>query len=332
MKHNSIGSCKLLNSWLYEEVKKILVTDDQGNFEKTISYLRSAWSKHNDSFIDFKNGKISRAQPKCVPENSIPALDDIESKKSIREYCLNRDIIISNALQAGECEKYTSYIKDNSSVYKEFGRLFPEYKEQYKACYDKCDSYNPSNIPPTSKCSHIALVDTDTENDHSQGEKSNLGGEKQGASGSEGEGHLSSDQKREDSLVQEERQNFVENGQGESLYVQGEQQDLEIKLRVESEPGLVEEAAQSHINPSRGLDDNPSIVTPISLSFLGIISLTTILYKFTPLGTFFNKSIHTNKSPINNLNDIREEYIEYMIKSGNKNKHNGSNYIAYNPT
>ncbi|KMZ82835.1 hypothetical protein PVIIG_03650 [Plasmodium vivax India VII] len=282
--------------------------------------------------MEFKNGKRSRAKSKCIPEDTIPALKDIARNKSIREYCLNRDIIISNALQAGECEKYSLYIKDNFSVYEEFGRLFPDHKAHYEAYYDKCENYNPSNISPTSKCSQITLGDTSTEKDPSQGEGSILGGEKQGTSGPEGEGHLSFEQKRIDSHAQEEQTDFVEKGQGASLHVQGKQQVLVTELTVEPEPGLVEESAQSRINPSREPDDNPSIVTPISLSFLGIISLTTILYKFTPLGTFFNKSIHTNKSPINNLNEIREEYIEYMIKSGNKNKHNGSNYIAYNPT
>ncbi|SCA60266.1 hypothetical protein PVT01_000082100 [Plasmodium vivax] len=54
--------------------------------------------------------------------------------------------------------------------------------------------------------------------------------------------------------------------------------------------------------------------------------------QFTPLRSVFNKLIHKNRSPINNLHEVPEDLLEYMIKSGGKNRDNAPNYIAYQPT
>ncbi|GAW84022.1 variable surface protein [Plasmodium gonderi] len=68
----------------------------------------------------------------------------------------------------------------------------------------------------------------------------------------------------------------------------------------------------------------------LGLSFLGMILLSTVLYKFTPLKFALNKFINNYKNSRHNVDDETfREFLEHTYDSGNNNMKKEQNYIAY---
>ncbi|SCA83767.1 VIR protein [Plasmodium vivax] len=214
-------------------------------------------------------------------------------------------------------EKYKKYIQGNPSLYTKFEDLFfKDDQTYYKTYYDGCQNYDISTKMYISNCSQNILraappVVTALQDEHQ---------------------HEESKGKEPALPDQEEASPSDLSPKGLSILPQGDQQSL-LTLpggEPESDPVEIPDDADDGILPSP--IPNTSIVTPMGLSLFGIASLSTILYKYTPLRSVFDKLIHKNRSPINNFHEVPEELLEYMIKSGGKNRDNGTNYIAYQPT
>ncbi|KMZ96476.1 hypothetical protein PVNG_06293 [Plasmodium vivax North Korean] len=156
------GLCKLLNYWLYDEVKKILGSDYRNNYTGVIKDLHAAWSKHK-KYAFPKPGVFTRieVEQKCKPDNNILNLIDIEHKKNIHEHCLNYYEISKNTINNNECQKYKYHIQRQSLSYDKFESLFAEDKDNYANYYKQCNSYNPKNIVTQSNCpKEIAIPET----------------------------------------------------------------------------------------------------------------------------------------------------------------------------
>ncbi|SCA60843.1 Plasmodium vivax Vir protein, putative [Plasmodium vivax] len=155
----SIGHCKLLNYWLYDQVKKILRSDHKDKYEKTVKDLHSAWNRYNDIPIFLNTQKYQ-----CNPESTIPTLEEIEDKIPFHEHCLNY-YNISNKQNNNVCQMYKNSIRGKSLSYEKFKSLFSEDKKEYPDYYKKCKSYNPIRIIAASQCPPEFAVDSDSEDD-----------------------------------------------------------------------------------------------------------------------------------------------------------------------
>ncbi|SCA59981.1 Plasmodium vivax Vir protein, putative [Plasmodium vivax] len=158
-KYYSIGHCKLLNYWLYDQVKKILGSDPKGKYKKIVKDLHSAWNQYNTKTILFK-----AKEKQCNPETTIPTLEEIEYKKLVHEHCLNY-YNISNKQNNNVCQMYKNSIRGKSLSYEKFKSLFSEDKKEYPDYYKKCKSYNPIRIIAASQCPPEFAVDSDSEDD-----------------------------------------------------------------------------------------------------------------------------------------------------------------------
>ncbi|SCA83572.1 Plasmodium vivax Vir protein, putative [Plasmodium vivax] len=170
----SIGHCKLLNYWLYDQVKKILRSDHKDKYEKTVKDLHSAWNRYNDIPIFLNTQKYQ-----CNPESTIPTLEEIEDKIPFHEHCLNY-YNISNKQNNNVCQMYKNSIRGKSLSYEKFKSLFSEDKKEYPDYYKKCKSYNPIKIIDALHCPKEFEVDPDSEDNSVEKELESASGDKQG--------------------------------------------------------------------------------------------------------------------------------------------------------
>ncbi|CAI7718048.1 PIR protein [Plasmodium vivax] len=362
------GRCKLLNYWLYHEVKKNLSPEYQNKYAEIITQLHAAWSKYKIHKVQYSGRfQIVVVDPQCKPETLIPPIQDIEDQKNIHEHCLNYYKISKNNFNNVECQKYKTYIQNMTSLYDKFKDLFSENdKEKCSIYYDKCYSYNPENILGAKNCPQdfesaaVPVAKDDQEVTTTIQAK---------------EGEVPP-------IQQEYQQSLSSNGADERVPAEGENPDLKEKgdrltqrsnerakpANAERQPPVLKQEQPSEgdgvqvplhadgiqQNPGRhsgGLalpagdmghaegdhetftssTNNPPNIMPVGLSLFGIASFSTILYKFTPLRSVFYKLIHKNKSPINHQHEVPKELLEYMITSGSNNRDNQPNYIAYHP-
>ncbi|CAG9483861.1 unnamed protein product [Plasmodium vivax] len=342
--HYSVGRCKLINYWLYDEVKKILASETRDIYKDTIRELHKSWKDYN------AYGSYRAKKYRCNPESNIPSKDDIDDKKKIHEHCLNYYEISKKKDNNDDCQEYKVYIKGLNLPYTKFDSLFPKDEHNYSSYYSKCRTYNPENILKDSICPQEVVIhqppakETVTEEqqtlartNHRAPEPEEEGPASLAAEGGLGvgkvDGELREDQRQGQTGVDQRRVHVEVDVGTEGLTSMGrEEQNLVTDLDKESTPlhSQVGEQTVDGLNPT-GAPVSNSMVMPASLSLFGIASLSTILYKFTPLRSLFNKLIHKNNSPNSNLHGIREEYIEYMLKSGGKNRDDRANYIAYHP-
>ncbi|CAI7717855.1 PIR protein [Plasmodium vivax] len=330
----SVGRCKLINYWLYDKVKQILNSESPDIYDKDIRELYKAWNHYNTY------GYYRVEQYKCEPESNIPAMEDIDDKKKVHEHCLNYYEICKKKDNNDECQKYKDYMQNLSLPYKNFDILFPKDQHDYSSYYSKCESYNPENILKESTYPQEVVMNLPRAEETVPNEQP-LDRNNQGASEHEEErppssatdGVLGGDRVkgkvRED---HEEVQAGESVGTGGHTFMERAEQNLVTGLEagpIPVHPQLAEQTVDG-LTSTEPPVSNP-MVMPAGLSLFGIASLSTILYKFTPLRSLFNKLIHKNNSPNSNLHGIREEYIEYMLKSGGKNRDDRANYIAYHP-
>ncbi|KMZ89335.1 hypothetical protein PVBG_03685 [Plasmodium vivax Brazil I] len=173
-KYYSIGHCKLLNYWLYDQVKKILGSDPKDKYKKIVKDLHSAWNEYNNRTI------LLKAKAKqCNPESIIPSREEIEDKKLFHEHCINY-YNISNKQNNNVCQMYKAFINNESLSYKNFNRLFSKDIKKYPTYYRKCKSYNPIKIIAASQCPKEFEVDPDSEDNAVDEELELASGEKQG--------------------------------------------------------------------------------------------------------------------------------------------------------
>ncbi|GAB69519.1 CYIR protein, partial [Plasmodium cynomolgi strain B] len=241
----SVGRCKLINYWLYYEVRQILASETRDIYNKTIRDLHEAWNYYNT------NGSHIAEQYKCKPESVIPAMNDIEynNKKNIHEHCLNYYEISKKTDNNDECHKYRIYIQGLNLPYTSFDSLFSEDKNNYQSYYNKCRTYNPINIPDGSTCPQVVVMDTPRSEEHP-------------------------------SLSAKGRQVELNVGTGGHTYMERAQQNLatDIEVRTIGVHSQMDKPKYDDRTPTEPHVSNP-IVMSAGLSLLGIASVSTILYK-----------------------------------------------------
>ncbi|SCA60853.1 VIR protein [Plasmodium vivax] len=361
------GRCKLLNYWLYDQVKKILISHPKINDTEIIKDLHAAWSKYKKYEFPKSGGFYPiEVEPKCKPDDTLPNLIDIDDKKNIYEHCLNYYEISKNR-SSNECQKYKAYIQRKTSLYDKFEHSFPKNDtEKCPTYYNKCYSYNPKNILVAKNCPQDLEIAAVPVAKDAQGRTSTINTkegegpqtqqeERERLSSSKADEFVSSKGEKIDSA--EKRDGLPEpskeltkpsSEEGKTARLNQEEHSEEREIQVHmngdgilpsqgnSADGLAlpsgdEDHAQGDLATFPSSTNNPSNVTTIGLSLFGIASFSTILYKFTPLRSVFYKLIHKNKSPINHHHEVPEELLEYMITSGSNNRDNRPNYIAYHP-
>ncbi|KMZ88839.1 hypothetical protein PVBG_05635 [Plasmodium vivax Brazil I] len=169
----TIGKCKLLNYWLYDQVKKILRTEHKAKYEKTVNDLHNAWKEYNTRTISHRP-----IEKQCNPESIIPSWEEIEDKKGFHEHCLNY-YNISNKRYYNECQMYKAFINNKSLSYEKFNRLFSKDTKKYPDYYKKCKSYDPIKIIAATQCPHEFAMDSDSEDDAEEKELESASGDEQ---------------------------------------------------------------------------------------------------------------------------------------------------------
>ncbi|SCA59795.1 VIR protein [Plasmodium vivax] len=361
------GRCKLLNYWLYDQVKKILISHPKINDTEIIKDLHAAWSKYKKYEFPKSGGFYPiEVEPKCKPDDTLPNLIDIDDKKNIHEHCLNYYEISKNS-SINECQEYKTYMQHKTSLYDKFKDSFSEIdEEKCSTYYNKCYSYDPKNFLSANNCPHnftmpsvpvekgaqertptIYTEEVEGPPNHQEEHQrlsSNMGAELVSAKGEKadsakkGDGlHESSKEVAKPSIEEGKapihKQEEHSKGRGIQAHMSGD--GILQNSRRYSEgfaiPGGEDYHAEGDLATFPSSANNPSNVMPVGLSLFGIASFSTILYKFTPLRSVFYKLIHMNKSPINHHHEAPEELLEYMITPGSKNRDNRPNYIAYHP-
>ncbi|EDL42891.1 variable surface protein Vir4 [Plasmodium vivax India VII] len=293
-----IGRCKLINYWLYDEVKQILNSETRDIYNETISKLHKAWTHYNNSAIHIAE------QYKCKPESNIPSKDDIEDKKKIHEHCLNYYEISKEADNKDKCQEYKASIKELNLPYKKFDSLFSEDKKKHLSYYNKCKSYNPENIPDGLTCPQV-VKDPSREEEAVPKEHHSA---KANLEETEAEERLPS-LDVEGELGRGTLEGKVRGYQGEVPAGVG---DIQEQVRGDERPGQIRVSVEAEAPTSMGrekqnlatdleagqiplhsqmdgqTDDVPipteppasnPMVMPAGLSLFGIASLSTILYK-----------------------------------------------------
>ncbi|SCA59875.1 Plasmodium vivax Vir protein, putative [Plasmodium vivax] len=323
------GHCKLLNYWLYDHVKQILGSQYKSKYTEIITELHKVWSNYKiHKLQDLGRLQIVVVDPPCKPETPIPDIQDIEDKKNIHEHCLNYYEISKNS-RSNECQEYKDYIQRQSLPYLKFESLFPIYKDNCTTYYKHCKSYDPKNLGTDSNCPQkIEIAEPFEELAGPLGQTSlEEGGEREIR---KEEKQVSEDKEREAGVRVDDRGRVI-GGEETVEAMRTIQFDLDPGKAIRSGPAHVDGQGDVVLTDSEPSASN-SFVMPVGLSLFGIASFSSILYKFTPLRSVFNKLIHKNRSPISNLHEVPEDLLEYMIKSGGKHRDNGPNYIAYQPT
>ncbi|VUZ99660.1 PIR protein [Plasmodium vivax] len=362
------GRCKLLNYWLYDQVKQILGSDYINIYTQIIKDLHAAWSKYKTHKLTHSGGfKIVLVDPQCKPESHIPNIQDIEDKKNIHEHCLNYYEISKNTFNNVECQKYKTYIKPKTSLYDKFEYSFS--KNDTEKCpnyYNKCFSYNPKNFLDATNCPHdltsaevpvakgdqeitttihtkegeVPLIQQEDQQSLSsygadervpaKGANPDLKENGDGLTQRSNEGAKPSSAERQTPVLEQEQL-----PEGEGVQVPIPANGILPSAGSFSDgvalPADNEDRGQGDLATFPSSNNNTPNVMPVGLSLFGIASFSTILYKFTPLRSVFYKLIHMNKSPINHHHEAPEELLEYMITPGSKNRDNRPNYIAYHP-
>ncbi|KNA02125.1 variable surface protein Vir4g [Plasmodium vivax North Korean] len=287
-----IGRCKLINYWLYDEVKKILASETRDIYKDTIRELHKSWKDYN------AYGSYRAKKYRCNPESNIPSKDDIDDKKKIHEHCLNYYEISKKKDNNDDCQEYKVYIKGLNLPYTKFDSLFPKDEHNYSSYYSKCRTYNPENILKDSICPQEAVIhqppakETVTEEqqtlartNHRAPEPEEEGSASLAAEGGLGvgkvDGELREDQRQGQTGVDQRRVHVEVDVGTEGLTSMGrEEQNLVTDLDKESTPlhSQVGEQTVDGLNPT-GAPVSNSMVMPASLSLFGIASLSTILYK-----------------------------------------------------
>ncbi|KNA00604.1 hypothetical protein PVNG_06370 [Plasmodium vivax North Korean] len=344
------GRCKLLNYWLYHEVKKNLSPEYQNKYAEIITQLHAAWSKYKIHKVQYSGRfQIVVVDPQCKPETLIPPIQDIEDQKNIHEHCLNYYEISKNS-SINECQEYKTYMQHKTSLYDKFKDSFSEIdEEKCSTYYNKCYSYDPKNFLSANNCPHnftmpsvpvekgaqertptIYTEEVEGPPNHQEEHQrlsSNMGAELVSAKGEKadsakkGDGlHESSKEVAKPSIEEGKapihKQEEHSKGRGIQAHMSGD--GILQNSRRYSEgfaiPGGEDYHAEGDLATFPSSANNPSNVMP-----------------FTPLRSVFYKLIHKNKSPINHHHEVPEELLEYMVTSGSNNRDNRPNYIAYHP-
>ncbi|SCA83665.1 VIR protein [Plasmodium vivax] len=301
------GSCKLLNYWLYDEVKKILSSHSENKYKEIITSLHAEWSKHKFYRPQLSGGfKIIEVKPQCKPDNTVPNLTDIEDKKRIHEHCLNYYIISKSSI-SDECQKYKDNIQSQSLKYEKFESLFPKDESNCTTYYNKCKSYNPKNIVTQSNCPQEIALPEASEEVAASPQQSSLeegGGVDEGELGEEavaGVGRLSGIKEGEVGDVGGDREEGKIKGDVletspaiTTLRIGSTNQDLSSGVYGADTDGS---NVQSINDSSDNVKSNGTI---ISASSVGTIGFLFLLYKFTPLRSVLDPRIRKTKSNLKN--------------------------------
>ncbi|VUZ95007.1 PIR protein [Plasmodium vivax] len=308
------GLCKLLNYWLYDEVKKILSSHSENKYKEIITSLHAEWSKHKFYRPQLSGGfKIIEVKPQCKLDNTVPNLTDIEDKKRIHEHCLNYYIISKSSI-SDECQKYKDNIQSKSLKYEKFESLFPKDETNCTTYYNQCKSYNPIKIGTYTNCPQVIEMPEDPEEVTTLPEQSFLEGGR-GVHGGEGYVDVAAEIGRVSGTKEEEVDDVkrdVEDGKmkGESLETAlpiGQLQGgyASQGLSVGNSEGDTDVSKDHSLNDYS--DNVKSTGTIISASSVGTIGFLFLVYKFTPLRSMLDPRIrNTKKNLINGVQGSNE--------------------------
>ncbi|SCO66716.1 Plasmodium vivax Vir protein, putative, partial [Plasmodium vivax] len=122
--------CKLLNYWVYEQIKSIYDAVENTDTNVVYGYIKNIMS------IIIREKYHSNDQL-CHLDPQIPYDENWKAKKEFYEYCYDKDVVkISNVFTGSACTQYQNYLEQKTELYKNFEKILSDTKLN-KCTYSK---------------------------------------------------------------------------------------------------------------------------------------------------------------------------------------------------
>ncbi|GAW83950.1 variable surface protein [Plasmodium gonderi] len=291
--NNDYNNCELLNYWIYSRLSWIY-----DRISDHITYMFGNLQLLWNSLIG--TSRFSSFYNKCSPKFKMPYYNNWMERKKLYDYCIDYEKILLFAENyKDKREIFFNYFKIKTELYDKFNKICSKGKTQEcPEFFNNCKKSSPSEA--LKKIRHYIERD--------KGISENSGMQNKDA--------ISVHTSKESETSLEVQFDAIDSKSSED----------DSLLRVYE----TEEFADLYINPDRS-----SIIFILGKTFLGLILFTvlsSILYKFTPMGIHLSKMFGQRKNIISDINRSKNMLFDYSSESCNQNYMNGEeHFVGYHP-